>query len=126
MVDKSLAMEMWMDGKTMKEIGEYFGVSRQRISILLKGRGKRTKDLLFVEKIPYKGLYEYFKANTRMSVPAFVERIRAGGHHSDSEKMRRFLLGENSSYSKRVYDNMLAVTGMTYEQLFELREGFES
>jgi hypothetical protein len=27
--------------------------------------------------------------------------------------------------SKRSYDRLMAVTGMTYEQLFKLREGFK-
>jgi hypothetical protein len=36
-----------------------------------------------------------------------------------------FVHGRNSKISKRAYDRLMAATGMTYEQLFKLREGFK-
>lgn len=123
-VDKELAVKMRREGKSTIEIADYFGVSFQAISAICRKRGAR-KFSDFIEKIPYKGIYEYMMADEKLTIPKFASRLGLDGDHASTEKLRRFIYGENVSINKRIYDNLLSLTGMTYEQVFELRDGFK-
>jgi hypothetical protein len=125
MVDKERAAQMRLDGASFRKIGAEFGVSHQRIQQMLEGtdtkRRKRTTEL---ERIPYEGLYQFMVANPEISFPRLAIIALGSGHHNESVKIRRFAYGKNCSFTKRTYDRLIAATGMTYEQLFKLRDGF--
>lgn len=123
-VDKELAVKMRREGKNNSEIANCFGVSHQAISAICRKRGAR-KFSDFIEKIPYKGIYEYMKADEKLTIPKLTRLVGLDGAHTNTEKVRRFIYGENVSVSKKVYDNLISLTSMTYEQLFELRDGFK-
>ena len=125
-IDRELAREMRYEGKTFSEIGEYFGVSQQAVSRVLKNcvRSRKREARLF-DQIPYKGIYEFIQSDEKITVPRFavIMGMPAGG--ASTEKARRLLEGNQCvALFKRNYDALIAATGMTYEQLFELREGF--
>lgn len=125
MVDREKAAEMRRDGMTYAEIGEYFGVSRQRIEQCLKGRVKTRKCSTDMERIPYEGLYNWLMDNPKVTYPTFARLVFGTCNTNTTNKIQNLLHGRNVLIGKRSYDRMMAVTGMTYEQLFKLREGFE-
>lgn len=125
-VDKELAIEMRRQGMSFPEIGEHFGVSKQYISALLKNCVRARMDCETIEMIPYKGLYDFMMANKKVTISSLSRTMWSGNAgHTRGERVRRFLQGQNVSLPKSAYDRLMAYTGMTYEQLFELREGFD-
>ena len=125
-IDKELAREMRYEGKTFAEIAEYFGVSKQAVSKMLNNSvRRRRRDAQLFDQIPYKGIYEFIQANEKVTVPRFAAIMGMSMGGASTEKARRFLRGESVSLFKYNYDALIEKTGMTYEQLFELREGFE-
>ena len=124
-IDKELAIEMRKEGKTYQEIGAYFGVSHQAVAKAVNNVSRARKSSPVFEQIPYKGLYEFMQANKKVTIWGLAKIMGMDGSHTSQEKLRRFLLGRDVLLHKHAYDNLIARTGMTYEQLFELREGFE-
>lgn len=124
MVDRERAAQMRRDGKTYREIGEEFGVSKQRAEQILHGRRirKRSTDM---EKIPYEGLYNWLVCHPEITFPALAQLMFGGSTKSQHAAMWRLLHGRSCKISKKAYDRLIAATGMTYEQLFKLREGFK-
>ncbi len=124
-IDKSVAIQMYREGKSMRDIAEHFNVSKQAVSqVLFYGERVRRDGAIF-ENIPYKGLYEYFAENKSMSIPKFARIVTNNFNPaSTTNKFRRLLEGKGVSLCKRWIDNMIDLTGMTYEHLFELREGY--
>ena len=117
---------MRYEGKALAEIAEYFGVSRQAVSAVLKNRVRvRKRDAKLFEQIPYKGIYEFVQSDEKITVPRFAAMIGMSVCRASTEKARRFLRGESVALFKYNYDALIEKTGMTYEQLFELREGFK-
>jgi hypothetical protein len=45
--------------------------------------------------------------------------------NNENNLVWNLLHGRNCRICKRAYDRLIAATGMTYEQLFKLRDGFE-
>ena len=85
----------------------------------------RKREARLFDQIPYKGIYEFIKSDEKITVPRFAEIMGLPRSRTSTEKARRLLQGYGVYMSKRNYDALIAKTGMTYEQLFELREGFE-
>ena len=124
-IDKELAISMRRDGKSYSEIADCFGVSCQAVQYCLKRCIKARKDMSAIEKIPYKGLYEFMVAHPKVSITSLSAKIVKYPDHANAEKVRRFIQGKNAQFPKYTYDRLLAYTGMTYERLFELRDGFK-
>ncbi|MBQ5640475.1 MAG: helix-turn-helix domain-containing protein [Ruminococcus sp.] len=125
MIDKELAAEMRRDGMTNREIAERLGCSPQYIQQILGNRVRSRKCTMDMELVAYKGIYDYMVANPRVTVPTIARIIH--GHSATNKQVahaRRLIHGKNVLISKRGLDALIAKTGMTYEQLFELREGF--
>jgi hypothetical protein len=124
-IDKELAIQMRREGRTYEEIGKHFGVSKQGVHDLLNRNPKARKDCKTIDLIPYKGLYEFMVANETMTIARLTKIMFGYQKSSATANVRSFLCGRNTSFPKSVYDNLIAHTGMTYEQLFEPREGFD-
>jgi hypothetical protein len=124
MVDKEKALQMRRDGATLNEIGNTFGVSGEYIRQILKHQVRNRKNTTDMEKIVYEGIYNWLMANPKMTFPA-VARLMFGHTSCGYTNVAMNLLhGKNCRISKQAYDRLMAATGMTYEQLFKLREGF--
>ena len=128
MVDREKAAQMRRDGATYAESGAAFGVSRQRAEQVLKKQkeeGRARKFSTDMNKIVYEGIYNWMMDHPRVNYPSLTN-IMFGHHRKDSQcAVMRFVQGKGSKIPKRCYDRLMAATGMTYEQLFKLREGFE-
>ncbi len=125
MVDREIAVQMRRDGATLQEIGDVFGVTRERIRQVLVKQPRARKCSTDLEKIVYEGLYNYMMDNPKMTFTSLAMVMLNNGGNAASNKIQRFAHGKNCVISKKAYDRLIKKTGMTYEQLFKLREGFE-
>ena len=125
-IDKEIAIAMRVNGATYTEIADYFGVSYQAVQGVLRhcARARRGGDS-FLTNIPYKGLYEFFLKHERVTIPYLARVMYTHANRNSEEVTRRLCMGGNARVPKKALDRLLAYTGMTYEELFELREGFE-
>ena len=132
MIDREKAAQMRRDGATYAEIGAAFGVSRQRAAQVLDLRRRCSQDGRRVrkcstdmEKIVYEGIYNWMMDHPNVTYPALTN-IMFGHYQKESRNtVVRLLHGKDSKIPKRAYDRLMAATGMTYEQLFKLRDGFK-
>lgn len=125
MIDREKAAEMRRDGMTYKAIGEVFGVSRQRIWQALKTEGNKRKCITDIEKVPYEGLYNWLMADERMGYAGIAKIMFGSSNNARNNLVRNLCRGHNCRIPKRAYDRLLAATGMTYEELFKLRDGYK-
>lgn len=125
MIDKNVAAQMRRDGATYQEIGDVFGVSRERVRQVLKNQVRLRKSSTDMEKIVYEGVYNWLMENPRMTFPAFAQLMLGYGGQNATNLVRNFLHGKNCRINKQSYDRLIAKTGMTYEELFKLRDGFK-
>lgn len=126
MVDRVTAAQLRSEGKSYAEIAEVFGVSRQRIQQVLKKKVVyNRKYAAEIERIPYEGLYRFMVENPKVTYPALANILFGKSDRQKNETARNFAHGMSSKIPKRGYDNLIARSGMSYEQLFKLREGFK-
>ena len=132
MVDREKAAQMRRDGATYAEIGAAFGVSRQRAEQVLNPKGRRSlngrrarKCSTDMEKIVYEGIYNWMMDHPKVTFPALTNIMYGHYYGKNQAAVVRFLHGKDSKIPKRAYDRLMAATGMTYEQLFKLRDGFK-
>lgn len=124
MIDKEKVCQMRADGATYREIGEKFSVSKQYVEQIVRKQRVR-KQSTDMEKIPYEGLYNWLKEHPEITFPALTRIMFNDSNKNLHAAVLSFVHGRNSKISKRAYDRLMAATGMTYEQLFKLREGFK-
>lgn len=114
------AIKMRNEGATYEEIGQHFGVSRQRIHTLLGG-GDFKKNAQQYTKIKYKGLKKWFR-ETNTTFSGFARLIGAKNTTAYIRKIQNWLTegGERDrTFTIDQIKKMLEVTGMTFEELFE-------
>ena len=121
-IDKELAIQMRREGRSFSEIAGCFGCSHQAIANMLKHQVRARKDCNTIDIIPYKGLYEFMLSHRMLTIEGLTRAMFGSSDRASHEKVRRFLRGHDISFPKHAYDNLIAYTGMTYEQLFEPRE----
>lgn len=125
-IDKELAIAMRVKGATYAEIADHFGVSWQAVQRMLRYYAHRRRGGdEFLATIPYKGLYAFLFNHDRVTIPQLARVMYKSAHRNNVEVVRRFINGGNAHVPKKAIDRLLAYTGMTYEKLFELREGFK-
>ena len=121
--------QLRMRGKTYREIADDFGISCQDAFIRVKGyesklSGKRGWKY-DINKIVYKGIYEHFRDNLDLSVTKFLKLTM--GYVPAHKNMADFFIGKcDASLSIKHIKKMCEVTGRTFEELFELREGVKT
>ena len=125
MIDREKAAQMRRDGASYQQIGDAFGVSKQRVQQVLKNQVRLRKCSTDMEKIVYEGIYNYLMDHPRMTFPSLAMLMFGTSGSNENNLVHNLLHGRNCRIGKSAYDRLIAATGMTYEQLFKLREGFE-
>jgi transcriptional regulator with XRE-family HTH domain len=105
-------------GKTYREIAEQYGVTRQAIADAC-GKYEEGKFKPWTEeRCIYPNLRKWLNEN-KVSMKEFIRRAgNIPGGNTDS-LFRNYFKGKNEP-RKGVIDKMLEVTGLTYEQLWEV------
>lgn len=124
-IDMEIAIAMRLDNKTYQEIADRFGVSYQCVQQKLRYCTRARKDGDYIERIPYKGLYDFLMEHERVTIPYLAGIMYTDTSRARIERVRHLFEGRSAHITKGALDRLLAYTGMTYEELFELREGFE-
>ncbi len=119
-------------GATYQEMADAEGISRQAVHQKVKAHerklmGKRGRINGFnINKIVYKGIYEYFRDNVDETVYGFTQKV-FGHSQQKIQCVKRFLLGESESLFKVHHvPNMMEATGKSFDELFELREMYSN
>lgn len=121
--------EWRQQGATYQEMADAEGISKQAIYEKVKAyekylMGKRGRINGFdYNNIVYKGIYEHFRDHVDESVSNFAEKVFGFSASGKTQKVKGFLLGESESLFKvRHIKNMIAITGKSFDELFELRK----
>ena len=105
-------------GLTHKEIAEKLGVSRQTVSQILAIYDPSHFRSFTENGCIYKGLREWLNKN-KVSRTELIRRTGCLPHTSSIQRLSYCLRGERE-FRKGEIDDILAVTGLTYEQAFEV------
>ena len=126
-MDNKVLYNMRKSGMTYKEIHEETGINLQSLYVRIKkyeNGANRIRGWGFdIERIVYKGLYEYFVANPYESLTSFAKTVAMPmtGHYI--EKIKNLLTGEHNSYfSIEQIKKICEVVGKPFEEVFEERE----
>lgn len=110
------------NGLSYDEIGQKYGVSRQRIYQIVKvaGADRIRKNNTNIERIVYKGVYEFMKDNSNVSYASLSRAIGI----SNSSVFQRFLqsTSDNGRPTIRQIKKLIEITGKSFEELFERRD----
>lgn len=110
-------------GKTYQEIGDIYGVSKQRVEEVIKNAEKRfngeriRKNSTNIEKIVYKGIYDLFYKDCTMTA---TKLARIVGH--DKGTVENLIKGTNARFTIKGIKRLIDFSGMTFEELFEPRK----
>lgn len=77
-----------------------------------------------IERIKYKGLYEFMQENPTVTFFVLAREMQGGGNRNYYEKFRNFATGktETSHFSINQIKRLIEFTGKSFEELFEERE----
>lgn len=110
------AYRMRLEGHSLQEIGDKFGVTRERIRQILSCREKvRSTSRCNYSSWVFPGIAEYAKSH-RLSLRGLSKK--AGMPFSTVYN----IISGKSVPSKSAIDKILESTGMTYEEAFRARE----
>lgn len=109
--DRENALEMRKNGSSLQEIADCFGVTKSLISRLSCQSGFRFRSTYKSAKVIYPSIAKYLKTN-RLSVCSFADLCGV------SRRMMYTFLAGKVCASKYTIDQILRVTGMTYEEAF--------
>ena len=107
--EKTKAFEMYLDGFSLTEIADSFGVSKQWISVLLGGKSRKSKSFRCVFPELRKWIFEH-----RLSINRFNDNAKVCNHVNT---LRRKIVGEHE-FTLPEIKAILAYTGMTFEEAF--------
>ena len=118
---KDMVTMRTLNNSTFQEIGNSCGISRQaakqRIDTYNSRLEKRKKELP-LEKIKYKGFYDYFLKNPDVTVGNFAQKVFGYGGYK--AKMVSFLLGEsNATFTISQMIKMCDIIGKPFEEIFQ-------
>lgn len=107
--EKIQAYSMLLDGHTLVEVGDKFGVSKQRIDQMFHATNIRVE--MAAESCVYPNISKWMIANRS----GFAVIARAC---ETSTNAVRYALTTGGNIRKRTIDSILQLTGMTYEEAF--------
>ena len=116
-------IELRKHGLTYAQIGERYGVSKQRIQQLI-GKERIRKCSTDIEEIAYEGIYQLFVDDPEMTFIKLT-KIMYGTSYADTaahEKVFRFVRKKaNSRMRLECINNLINYIGKPYEEVFKER-----
>lgn len=112
------------NGCTLQEIADKFGISKQRVAVIIKDVRYSNAD---IEKIAFKGIYELFVNDKTMTFIKFARfAINETGNTSvcraTRERLKRFIFGVDAHLTLTQINNILKLCGKPFEEVFALRD----
>ena len=120
-------VKMRIDGATFQEIADACGVTKQavqqKVSAYYNGQLKSKRGRkLNIQKIKYKGIYEYFVENPTETLTSFVNKVfgENGRCNSNVNKMSDFLYRKRESrFSIAQIKRICEIVGQPFEKTFK-------
>ena len=117
------------EGKTLDEIAQLAGITRQRVGQYMDKFNVR-KGSVNIEKIRYKGIYEFMKENPGVSYAQLARAIYGGAttNAKCNDLIRKFA-GERSDcihFTVAQLKRLIKYTHKSFEELFTLRDSWEA
>ena len=111
-------VDLYTQGKSYREIGEIVGLSRQMVFNYIGGdNAARYFQPLTPKMVVYTGLRGWMNTN-KVNRAEFTRLLHNGVFYpANYNRCKRILSGEGIP-TKSTIDKMLAITGLTYEELF--------
>jgi hypothetical protein len=119
-VDVDEAERMRGEGKTLAEIAQYFGCTRQAVQSKLAyhHRNRRRYQDIF-EACPYIGLRNYMLRHREFSIGDLCRVLFNSRQATPLAKTRNMLAGMNTMLSIRNVKAIEKATGMSFAELFK-------
>lgn len=114
----SKMIELRNEGKTYAEIAKIMGTSKQRVHYLIGGKSDKFFRIVSCERCIWCGLREWMNEN-KVCVAELTRRLYGHGNPSQQSLVRDRLAGK-VNFQKDFIDNILRITGLTYEEAFKL------
>ena len=108
------------NGMTLREIAEKYGVSKQAVAQACGSHNVSFFKKFDEERCVYPNLRKWLNEN-KVSVKEFLRRSGLTSSGTISKRYAMYFRGQVYP-TKLVIDKMLAVTGLTYEELFYREE----
>lgn len=110
-------VRMRQNGASYPEIAKRFGVSKQRVFMILgKADGARFK-VFTPERCVYPILRKWLNDN-KVSVAELTRRMYGNANANNHKYVREILRGNRVKIEKPTIDKLIKATGLKYEQLF--------
>lgn len=115
--NKEKMLEMKKNGMTYQQIGDVFGISKQRVYAIAGETAKHYHRHITKEQCVYDGLRGYLNEN-KISRMHFCRMCYEGiFHQATYHRFKKVLKGSNTT--KQTIDRILEATGLSYEVAFE-------
>ena len=111
-------LEMKKNGATYDEIGKAFNVSKQRVAQIIGDEVKGHFKLITPNVCIYPNLRKWMNDN-RITKSELTRRFYGNTTPNNIVAVGNFLRGTTKAVTKKHIDKYIAITGLTYEQLFE-------
>ncbi len=118
-VKKDQMRELRAQGMKFREIAEKFGVTKQYVACVC-GTSESGKYIPVGDECVFPNLRRWMNEN-KVSRSEMLRRMGLEKHTNNMSRLCRCLRGEQQP-RKDYIDKLLAVTGMTYEVMFERLE----
>lgn len=115
---KRQMIEMHEIGRTYRQIGETFGVSRQRVFQMIGGGNNKHFRYINTNMCIFKGIRKYMNDN-KISIME-ITRLTYGDTNSGYYNRAKGRLNGTLDFTKKHIDKILEITGLAYEVAFEL------
>lgn len=112
--DKVKMFEMRVSGCTLQEIGDEFGVTRERVRQILSGAIRERKTNM--NEIIYVNIAKWLKEN-EISLSKFSKMLDPKAN--SSTRLKNKLTKSKSELKISQIKKILEITGMTFEKAFE-------
>ncbi len=123
-MDEKELLKMRMEGKTIREIADDYGVSYQAVQQKLQSYTQTLVETrmrrIDISKIKYKGIYEHFMENPFENYTSFAEKITSRRNSTLTHKIKVSFQGENeSTFTIAQIKAMCKIVGKSFEETFE-------
>jgi hypothetical protein len=118
---------MRLDGRTLQEIADHEGISKQAVYEKLETYKRKMAGArghgFNINTIVYNGIYEHFAKNQHETVSSFAEKVYGTARGGHSATVRSFNQGERQSrFTIDQIKKICDIVGKSFEETFELRE----
>lgn len=123
MIEKKEEMiELREQGLNYRQISEIYHISRQRVHSII-GKEKSRKNNADIERIVYKGIYDYLTENPKISLNTLYRKISSNYTSNQMRNFRVFLMNtsDRGKLTIRQIKKLIEITGKSFDELFERR-----